>query len=111
MPQSYEIVLENLSTQVIIGTLPSEREQAQRVQIEAYICYERDGEAFLDYAQVRESIITHLQQARYELLEQACDGLAAWLYASFPPITTLTLTLKKPDVFVDCCVGICRSYP
>lgn len=111
MPQSYEIVLENLSTQVIIGTLPSEREQAQRVQIEAYICYERDGEAFLDYAQVRESIITHLQQARYYLLEEACDGVVAMLCARFPLITKLTLTLKKPDIFQDCCVGIRKSYP
>lgn len=106
----YEIVLEDLCLEAIIGVLPREREQTQRLQVEARIGYERDGKGFLDYAQVRESIITHLQQARYELLEQACDGLAAWLYASFPPITTLTLTLKKPDVFVDCCVGVCRSY-
>ena len=144
--ESYEILLENLIIHAIIGILPSERKNPQRLAITLQATYHtpqnpkalsaistnpanidqrstlecenmrndrseqhESHKHFLDYALVRDTLVAHLQDSGYGLLEDALDGTIAMLKATFPTITHITLTLKKPDILAPCCVGVRKS--
>lgn len=67
------------------------------------------SDRFLDYALMRDMLVAHLQDSGYGLLEEALDGAITMLKATFPAITHITLTLKKPDILAPCCVGVRKS--
>ena len=134
----YEILIENLCIEAIIGVLPSERETPQRVLINASIHYEsRSDEGqndrkdksegakkdlreishsglggfadlagqeclseYLDYVEIIEHIATMLKQRKYGLLENALDEIISSLKTSYPTITKIDLSLKKPDISI-----------
>ena len=129
----YEILIENLCIEAIIGVLPSERETPQRVLVNARIHYkkqyERKGEnhsakedlrkgshsgladfvdlagqeclsEYLDYVEIVEHIATMLKQCKYGLLENALDEIISSLKTSYPTITKIDLSLKKPDISI-----------
>lgn len=130
----YEILIENLCIEAIIGVLPSERETPQRVLVNASIHYERrsderKGEShsakedlrkgshsrladfvdlagqeclggYLDYVEIVEHIATMLKQRKYGLLENALDEIISSLKTSYPTITKIDLSLKKPDISI-----------
>lgn len=134
----YEILIENLCIEAIIGVLPSERETPQRVLINASIHYESrsdegqndrkdksegakkdlrenshsglEGVAdlagqeclseYLDYVEIIKHIATMLKQRKYSLLENALDEIISSLKTSYPTITKIDLSLKKPDISI-----------
>lgn len=133
----YEILIENLCIEAIIGVLPSERETPQRVLINASIHYEsrsdewqndrkdKSGSAkkdlreishsrlgdlaghnegclseYLDYVEIIKHIATMLKQRKYGLLENALDEIISSLKTSYPTITKIDLSLKKPDICI-----------
>lgn len=125
----YEILIENLCIEAIIGALPSERETPQRVLINASIHYERKDKRegakkdldesshsglrdfadlagqeclseYLDYVEIVEHIATMLKQRKYGLLESALDEIISSLKTSYPTITKIDLSLKKPDISI-----------
>lgn len=134
----YEILIENLCIEAIIGVLPSERETPQRVLINASIHYEsRSDEGqndrkdksegakkdlrkishsglggfadlvgqeclseYLDYVEIIKHIATMLKQRKYGLLENALDEIISSLKTSYPTITKIDLSLKKPDISI-----------
>lgn len=134
----YEILIENLCIEAIIGVLPSERETPQRVLINASIHYEsrsderqndrkdKSGSAkkdlrenshsglegfadlagqeclseYLDYVEIIKHIATMLKQRKYSLLENALDEIISSLKTSYPTITKIDLSLKKPDISI-----------
>lgn len=131
----YEILIENLCIEAIIGVLPSERETPQRVLINASIHYERKDEkkdkrenakkdlceishneladfgdlaghseeclsGYLDYVEIIKHIATMLKWGKYGLLENALDEIISSLKTSYPTITKIDLSLKKPDISI-----------
>lgn len=134
----YEILIENLCIEAIIGVLPSERETPQRVLINASIHYEGRGDRkqndrkdksesakkdlresshsglggfvdlagqeclseYLDYVEIIKHIATMLKQRKYGLLENALDEIISSLKTSYPTITKIDLSLKKPDISI-----------
>lgn len=129
----YEILIENLCIEAIIGVLPSERETPQRVLVNARIHYEKQYERkgenhsakeglrkgshsrladfvdlagqeclseYLDYVEIVEHIATMLKQRKYGLLENALDEIISSLKTSYPTITKIDLSLKKPDISI-----------
>lgn len=134
----YEILIENLCIEAIIGVLPSERETPQRVLINASIHYEGRGDRkqndrkdksegakkdlresshsglggfvdlagqeclseYLDYVEIIKHIATMLKQRKYGLLENALDEIISSLKTSYPTITKIDLSLKKPDICI-----------
>lgn len=133
----YEILIQNLCVEAIIGILPSEREIPQRVLIDASVCYVASANLascvdfaridssdlssidsiatnssvinslkldfannkFLDYTKLVESIAYKLKSSKYDLLENALDDIIFYLKDSYPSITKIDLSLKKPDIF------------
>ena len=53
---------------------------------------------YLDYVEIVEHIATMLKQRKYGLLENALDEIIASLKTSYPAITKIDLSLKKPDI-------------
>jgi len=106
------IRIEALEFAAILGILDAERTAPQRVRVDTEISYDyRDGD-FLDYARVAETIKEVVAKGRFGLVEEALAALFARLKADFPQISTIKITLCKPDILPDCrvCVEDRREY-
>lgn len=55
---------------------------------------------YLDYVEIVEHIATMLKQRKYGLLESALDEIISSLKTSYPTITKIDLSLKKPDISI-----------
>lgn len=98
------LLLQNLSLQVIIGILPSEREVRQSIIIDGEFSYEYKGE-YLNYVEIVEFLKAEFEKNQYGLLEEALEDLKAKIFSHFPSITHFTLSIKKPEILSDCIVG------
>lgn len=118
----YEIIIENLIFEALIGILPEERKAKQRIQITAHISYSAQTKAksaqqsqipaessYIDYALIRQCLISHIQTSSYALLEDALQGSIKALKDAFPSITHINLHIKKLDIFSDCIIGVKKS--
>lgn len=55
---------------------------------------------YLDYVEIIKHIATMLKQRKYGLLETALDEIISSLKTSYPTITKIDLSLKKPDISI-----------
>lgn len=103
-----KIFIRQLELEAIIGLLPEEREKPQRIIVDLELEYDYDSKrsTYLDYGWMRNQVISLLQSEKFELLEDAATQIKHTLISSFPEITTMNLSLTKPDIFVDCQVGV-----
>jgi len=104
------IHIEDLTFDVIIGLLDFERDRPQRVIINLEASYEYRDNQFLDYADMVQLIQNELKEKRYELLEDALEGLKAVLYTKYPQLQTLFLKVSKPDILPQCSVSLSKTW-
>ncbi len=106
------ISIQGLRFQAILGILPHERTTPQTIEVSLKATYTYRKDRFLDYAKVRERIVTLVQREKFHLIEEALDYLFQDLKHRFPPIETLEITICKPDILPDCrvCVGDFRAF-
>ena len=100
----FSIIIENLSFEAIIGILPFERENPQKILIDGVFGYQ--SETFLDYVELRDTIIKLFQTQKYFLLEDAIKHISSTLQSQYPSLTSIELSIKKPDILKDCVVGL-----
>ena len=100
------IRIEQLEFDAIIGVLDFERDRPQHVRVDLTATYDYRPGKYLDYAEMVNAIKTHIIAQRYALLEEALEGLHTTLLATFPTITTLHITLAKPDILPDSIVSL-----
>jgi len=100
------IRIQNLEFDAIIGILDFERDRAQKVRLNITIDYDYSPPDYLDYAKVVELSKNHIIEKKYELLEEALEGLQEVLARSFPDIDKLNITISKPNILPDCVVSI-----
>lgn len=93
-----------LSCRCIIGIRARERRVSQRVQLdlELSVDLERAGKSgriahTVDYSRASTEIIALLQFRRYSLLEVAAEECAGWLFAAYPAVQGVTLSIAKPQ--------------
>ncbi|MCI7485736.1 MAG: dihydroneopterin aldolase [Helicobacter sp.] len=105
------LIIEDLTLDTIIGILPHERIQAQKLHLNAKIFYDYHQE-FLDYTHIIEFITNDIHRHKYELLEDLLLNLTKNLKDTFVNITSLYLEVKKPEILKDCIPGasIKRSF-
>jgi dihydroneopterin aldolase len=101
-----KILIENLTFDTIIGILEHERTTAQKVTIDCTIDYPYSHGAFINYAQVAETIETTMHKEQFELIETALEVLSARLKNQFSLIKELSLTIRKPNILPHCSVGV-----
>jgi len=98
------VEIRGLSCRCIIGIRARERRVAQRVllNIELLVDLERAGKSgriahTVDYSRASTEIIALLQFRRYSLLEVAAEECAGWLFAAYPGVQAVTLSIAKPQ--------------
>jgi len=101
----FTILIEDLTLEVIIGVLDSERKKTQKVIVNAEIEYDKN-EFFLDYVQAVEAIENLLKYKKYETIESALEGICRALKLDFPEIVSIKLQIYKPEVFKNALVGV-----
>jgi len=99
------IHIEDLRFKCIIGLLDFERTTEQEVIINLELAYNYTDE-FINYAEVAISITTHLQEKKYELLEDALENSFNLLSQSFPLIQKLQIKITKPNILPNCRVSV-----
>lgn len=104
------ILIENLTFESIIGILEAERVTPQRIIIDCIINYHYTQNVFINYAQVTDHIQSSLQKNEFLLIEEALQWLGSSLKKEFSSISTLSLTLRKPDILSNCTVGVQESF-
>lgn len=98
------VEIRGLSCRCIIGIRARERRIAQRVRldIELSVDLERAGKSgriahTVDYSRASTEIIALLQFRRYSLLEVAAEECAGWLFAAYPAVQGVKLSIAKPQ--------------
>ena len=97
------VEIRGLSCRCIIGIRPRERRIAQsvRLNLELALDLERAGKSgriahTVDYSRASTELIALLQFRCYSLLEVAAEECAGWLFAAYPAIQGVTLSMAKP---------------
>lgn len=98
------VEIRGLSCRCIIGIRARERRVAQRVRLDLQlgVDLERAGKSgriahTVDYSRASTEIIALLQFRRYSLLEVAAEECAGWLFAAYPAVQAVTLSIAKPQ--------------
>lgn len=115
----------------IIGILPDERTKAQDLEVDLRVRYEventhplapsaREGECLeihsaregeiVDYAILREIILTTLKDNQFLYLENALVAIQGAILARFAQIIALDLAIKKLEIFSDCTPKVRLSW-
>ena len=130
----FEICLERLKVSAIIGILPNERTKAQDLEVDLVLKYEvdlcefthplapsaREGECLenlsardggiVDYAILREIILTTFKNNQFLYLENALVAIQSAILAQFSQIIALDLAIKKLHIFSDCAPKVCLKW-
>ena len=98
------VEIRGLSCRCIIGIRARERHVAQRVRLdlELGVDLERAGKSgriahTIDYSRASTEIIALLQFRCYTLLEVAAEECVGWLFAAYPAVQAVTLSIAKPQ--------------
>lgn len=98
------VEIHGLSCRCIIGIRARERRVSQRVRIdlELSLDLERAGKTgriahTVDYSRASSELIALLQFRRYSLLEVAAEECAGWLFAAYPTVQAVAISMFKPQ--------------
>lgn len=98
------VEIHGLSCRCIIGIRTRERrvEQRVRLDLELSLDLERAGKSgriahTVDYSRATTEIIELLKFRRYSLLEVAAEECAGWLFAAYPTVQAVSLSILKPQ--------------
>jgi 7,8-dihydroneopterin aldolase/epimerase/oxygenase len=98
------VEIRGLSCRCIIGIRARERRVSQgvRLNLELSVDLERAGKSgriahTVDYSRASTEIIALLQFRRYSLLEVAAEECAGWLFAAYPAVQAVALSIAKPQ--------------
>ena len=99
-----EIIIEGLKIFAYHGVNPEEKQYGQTfvLDITAAVDLRQAGQSddlndTVSYAQMIKVARRVFTQESNDLLERAAQRVADALFAEFPPVTALTVTLRKPD--------------
>jgi 7,8-dihydroneopterin aldolase/epimerase/oxygenase len=91
----------------ILGILARERRVTQRVRVDVELSLdlERAGKSgriahTVDYSRATTEIIALLKFRCYQLLEMAAEECAGWLFAAYPAVQRVSLSIVKPQAMV-----------
>ena len=98
------IFIHQLRVEAVIGVYDFEKEKPQpllldfELKVDLHAAGKSDDlTETVDYAEVAQQVIKHIQQTRYELLEALAEALCQLLFQKFAGIEAITLTLFKPE--------------
>ncbi|MFK2822840.1 dihydroneopterin aldolase [Arcobacter sp. YIC-80] len=105
MKQNLTINIKQLTFKCIIGILPFERKEKQRVIINISFNYTYKKDYFIDYSEISNYLKKQMKKKKFELLEEAIAHIEAKLYKMYK-INDLKIEIIKPDILSDCIVSL-----
>ncbi len=102
----YTICIENLKVEAVIGILDKERITPQLIVAHCFIEYKKSFDLFINYAEVVAVIKNMLIEHKYDLLEDALVEIVDALCVNFRQIESIKLKLSKPEILINCVVGV-----
>lgn len=100
-----KVKIEDLTFDCIIGILPFERKNEQRVIINCSFSYKYSNFEFIDYSKVASKIQKIMIKNKFELIEDALLNLKKHLNKKYS-IKNLKISIQKPDILPNCKVSI-----
>jgi len=102
------IFIHQLRVDAIIGVYDFEKTQPQplyldfELQVDLQAAGKSDAlKDTVDYAEVSQQVIQHLQHSQYELLETLAENLCQLLFQQFSAIQAIQLILSKPQAVAE----------
>jgi len=100
-----KIKIEELTFYCIIGILPFERKNKQKVNIDISFNYKFKEDNFIDYSHIVSFVETSMKKKKFKLIEDAIVYLKKQLKTNYS-IKKLKITIKKPDIIDNCIVSV-----
>ncbi len=105
----FEIKIESLEIECIIGIEDFERENPQKVVVDLKLSYRYNG-IFLNYCSLRDDLISLFKDREFGLLEDAIIEIIETLKKKYTTIEDGSIEISKPDIFEDCVVSLKSSF-
>jgi len=101
-----KINIESLKFNCIIGILPFERKNKQKVICDiSFKYFYNKKSSFIDYAKVVKLIKKTMKKKRFRLIEDAVINIRKKLKKDFK-IKKLKIKISKPDILKNCVVSV-----
>ena len=104
------IHVEELKFKCIIGILDFERVTPQDIIINLTLKYEYKKDAFINYAEIVQSIKEEMILNQYYLIEDALNDLISKLLNKYLTIQKINLKITKPSILADAKVSVSTQY-
>jgi len=103
--KEFQVQVEALTFETIIGILDFERTTPQQVVVDITFSYQFQDD-FINYAEVASLIKEKMQTEKYFLIEDALVDLKQTLQEKFPSMQKIFLKIQKPSILPDCKVSV-----
>lgn len=116
-----EIIIKNLKIYAYHGVMPEEKSEGQTFYLDVTLfsdlskpCCSDNVSDTINYDEVCNCAYRIMTENTYDLIERASQAVCDGIFAEFPQVKQIELTLKKPDAPVKCdieyaAVKICRK--
>lgn len=101
-----DVLIEGLSFEAIIGVYEDERQNPQKVVVDAKLNYNYNNGVYIDYERVKNLIKDIVIKKKFYLLEDAIVEIKRELTSSYPQLVSLSIGITKSEIFDDCQVKI-----
>jgi len=101
------VYIEQLTFKTIIGILPFERVEKQKVILDIFFNYtfSKKTQDFIDYSEVSALIKKTMKKKKFNLIEDAILCLEKKIYKKFN-LRNLKIKISKPNILKDCLVSV-----
>ena len=107
-----KIIISDLKLFGYHGVNPEEKRDGQNfyLDVTAFLdlsraCRSDDLEDTVSYAKIIKTAAAHFNDEAFDLIERAAQHLADVIFAEFPAIAALEITLKKPEAPIRAAFG------
>jgi len=102
-----KVNINELTFECIIGILPFEQEEKQKVIIDISFEYffNDDGSNFIDYSHVANFAQSSMENEEFKLIEDAILFIRKGLKSTYE-IKNLKVKITKPDIMPNCIVSV-----
>jgi dihydroneopterin aldolase len=100
------VQIEKLEFKTIIGILPHERTEKQKVIVDISFKYDYEKKEFIDYSEVALLVKQNIKKQKFGLIEDAILDTKSMLKLVFPKMEELEIKITKPQILKDCVVSV-----
>lgn len=109
MNNEFIISFDNFIIDTIIGILPNELINPQRIIVNISITYVSKDGSILDYSEIYNMILHIFNSNHFDYLENAILFIIDSIKNKFVHLNRIYINIKKPDILSKCMVSVSRE--